>query len=173
MTGEKENGQKPLKLRAHDAEDMDVLAALLQDALVPLPDIAYRKREKRFVFVANRFLWSGADAEEPAAPAQAREGDAAFEDAEDPPPFERANCGVCFDRVTAVRFKGMPAQARDEILSLLTIKTEPSAITLIFAGEAMIRLEVSAIRCHLEDLGEGWPTRWQPQHAFDGEASAE
>ena len=162
--------RQPLKLRAHDAEDMDVLAALLQDALVPLPDMSYRKGDKRFVFVANRFLWPQAGKDAPSAPPP-QEGDAAFEDAEDPPPFERANCGVCFDRVTAVKFKGMPAKARDEILSLLTIKAEPRAITLIFAGEAMIRLEVSAIRCHLEDLGEVWPTRWQPQHAFDDDSS--
>jgi hypothetical protein len=36
---------------------------------------------------------------------------------------------------------------------------------LIFAGGAAIRLEVDGILCHLEDLGEPWPTRWQPAHA--------
>ena len=46
-----------LKLRAVDAEDLRVLAAVLQDALVPLGDIAYQKRQKRVVLVANRFLW--------------------------------------------------------------------------------------------------------------------
>ena len=48
---------KPLKLRAHDTEDMRVIAGILQDALVPLSDVTYLKGEKRFILVANRFRW--------------------------------------------------------------------------------------------------------------------
>ncbi len=163
----------PLKLRALDPQDMDVIAALLQDALVPLADMTFQKREKRFVFVANRFQWSRAEGA-PAAPPPVSEGqDAAFEDAADLPPFARANCGVSFEKVSAVRMKGIRPGAKDEILNLLTIKTEPKAITLIFAGEAMIRLEVSAIRARLEDIGEAWPTRWQPDHEEDAQKDEE
>jgi hypothetical protein len=28
-------------------------------------------------------------------------------------------------------------------------------------------LEVGKIRCHLDDLGEPWPTRWRPGHDID------
>lgn len=160
-------GDKPLKLRARDAQDMDVVAALLQDALVPLVDMAFLPKERRFVLVANRFRWQGdpEQDERPTAPEPLAEGeDAAFDD-DGRPPYERVNCGVCFDKVEKVRYRGLKPGGKDEILSLLTIKSEPGAITLIFAGEAAVRLEVQAIRCHLEDLGRPWPTRWRPHHA--------
>jgi hypothetical protein len=46
-----------LKLRAEDADDLAVLSACLQDALVPVRDLAYVADQKIFVFVANRFRW--------------------------------------------------------------------------------------------------------------------
>ena len=46
-----------LKLRAEDADDLAVLSACLQDALVPVRDLAYVPDQKIFVFVANRFRW--------------------------------------------------------------------------------------------------------------------
>jgi len=171
---------KPLKLRARDPVDMDVVAALLQDALVPLGDMKYLAKEKRFVLVANRFRWHGDPEEDPrpAAPEPQAEGeDAAFADeAGAAPPFERVNSGLCFDKVARVRYRGLAPGSKDEILSLLTITAQPDAITLIFAGEAAVRLEVDAIRCHLEDIGHPWPTRWRPQHDWEpaaGEKAAE
>ena len=41
------------------------------------------------------------------------------------------------------------------------------AVVLTFSGEAAIRLETSGLLCHLEDLGESWPTSWQPEHPGD------
>ncbi len=60
----------PLKLRAHDAEDLGALAACLQDALVPLADVVYLKAEKRFVMVANRFMWERGAQKAPAPMAE-------------------------------------------------------------------------------------------------------
>ncbi|WP_282606415.1 DUF2948 family protein [Pelagibius sp. Alg239-R121] len=186
---------KPLKLRAHDTEDMRVVAGVLQDALVPLSDVTYLKAEKRFVFVANRFRWETVDAEsggaaaEPAdvpvntapnaATAQAagdREPaaetgqealeleDASF--AEDAP-YERVNCGVCFDKVRNVQVRNIDMSQKDQILNLLTVASTDKAIALHFSDGGVIRLEVSAIRCHLEDLGEPWPTSSRPHHPMD------
>lgn len=53
-----------LKLRARDAADMDVLASCLQDSLVPVRDIAFLKKEKRFVMVFNRFKWEEVEDDE-------------------------------------------------------------------------------------------------------------
>ncbi|MEO3430906.1 DUF2948 family protein [Pelagibius sp. CAU 1746] len=169
MVEQEASDGKPLKLRARDPQDMDVLAALLQDALVPLGDMKYLPEEKRFVLVANRFLWHGdpAEDERPAAPRPLPEGeDAAFDDA-DQPPFERVNSGLCFDKVARVRYRGLKPGGDDDILNLLTITSDARSVTLIFAGEAAVRLEVEAIRCHLEDLGQPWPTRWRPHHDAD------
>lgn len=163
----------PLKLRARDPEDMDVIAALLQDALVPRADMAFLAKEKRFVMVANRFDWpheqdDPGSRSAPSQPAPTPEDqDAQFDDSDDSPPFERVNCGLCFDTVERVRFRGLTPDVKDEILNLLTVVTRPQSITLLFSGDAAIRLEVQEVNCHLEDLGRPWPTRWRPEHAED------
>ncbi len=152
-----------MKLRARDPEDMRIVAACLQDALVSLGEIAYLKREKRFVVIASRFRWEHRKDEARAFAAPESEEDASFED-EAPPPFERVHCGLCFDRVKRVRYQGLDPGEREQFLNLLTIEAEPRAVTLIFSDGVSIRLDVGAIACHLEDLGEPWPTRWRPAH---------
>ena len=59
--------------------------------------------------------------------------------------YERVNCGICFDRVRAVRFKGLDIRRKSQILNLLTLQSRADAITLVFAGGASIRLDVSGI----------------------------
>ncbi|TQV74434.1 DUF2948 family protein [Denitrobaculum tricleocarpae] len=175
---------KPMKLRAHDTEDMRVIAGVLQDALVPLSDVTYLKAEKRFVFVANRFRWetdSGPREQEAEAvrtpePAHASGagGEAAQDAAEaedasfaEETPYERVNCGVCFDKVRSVQVRNIDMSRKDQILNLLTVAAADNAIALHFSDGGVIRLEVSAYRCHLEDLGEPWPTSSRPHHPTD------
>ncbi len=165
----------PLKLRAHDGKDLRMLAACLQDALVPVSDIAYLKTGRRFVMVANRFKWeSGVPSALDSAPSPGpaartaepdREPDVEFEEAGGGALFERVNCAVTFDWVRSVRFRGLDLRRKGQIPNLLTLEAGPGTIALLFSGSAAIRLEVSDIRCHLEDLGEPWPTRWRPGHA--------
>ena len=47
----------PLKLRAMDDEDLGVVSAFLQDAIVPLAEMEFVPGEKRFALVASRFRW--------------------------------------------------------------------------------------------------------------------
>ncbi len=47
----------PLKLRGEDEDDLAVISAVLQDALVAVGEMAYFPEEARFVLVANRFRW--------------------------------------------------------------------------------------------------------------------
>ena len=163
--------EKPLRLRALDDVDLRTVAACLQDALVPLSEIAYLKGERRFVMVANRFRWESAPPAPPVSGAQPAK-DVRFADADGGARYQRVNCGVCIDRVQAVRFKGLDMRRKAQILNLLTLECQPGAITLIFAGGASIRLETSGIRCHLEDLGEPWPTHWRPSHPEDDNGPA-
>lgn len=150
---------------------MDVIAACVQDALVPLRDICWLKREKRFVMVVNRFMWERGAAEEGVAadlPFEASEaadaGDASFEDADARPTHWRCNSALVFDKVRKVQTERLDLEARDQFLNLLTIATEPKRITLYFSEGARLRLEISEVRCHLTDLGEPWPTWSVPRH---------
>ena len=134
-----------MKLSAVDQQDLAVLSAMLQDALVLIDDIAYFKEDGQFVLVANRFQWE-------ADRAGSKE-------------HARTTTGVTFSKVTAVKYKGVDRRNGDGLLSLLAIAAEPGALQLTFSGNAAIRLEVSEILCHLQDVGESWPTKWRPDHA--------
>ena len=147
-----------MRLRSADADDLRVLAACLEDALVPYGAMSYLPRQRRFAAVLNRFCWE-AETEADAT------GDV----------YQRVRCGVHFDSVLAVKTQGLERVSKNEVLSLLTIACDPgeegaATLTLVFAGGAAIRLEVECIDGHLEDLGEPWPAKHKPGH-FDDEQS--
>jgi hypothetical protein len=157
-----------LRLRAEDDEDLRIIAAVLQDSLVGMGEMEYLANEHRFALVANRFRWENCDLVENGSSSQPIQQVAAteVEDLAFLPchSYERVNCGVRFDGVEHVRCKGVDRHDRGRILELLTIDVEPEAVTLVFAGGAAIRLEGHSITCHLQDLGEPWPTTFRPQH---------
>ena len=142
-----------LRLRAEDSEDLAVISACLQDALVSLRDLAYDRDARTFVFVANRFRWEGGTA-----------------DGADRP-FERTLCAIEFAAIDGVAYRGFHRSEEDRILSLLAIRqttlSSGWAIDLEFAGGATIRLSAATIRCRARDFGEPWPTAWQPGHELD------
>lgn len=156
----------PLKLRVKDEEDLAVVAACLQDALVPIGDMSFLPQDRRFVMVANRFRWEAQGQPAPAASREAR--DVAFED-DAGPSYERVNCGVWIEGVRAVRTQGIDFRDRSRILDLLTLRKTDDGLLMIFAGDATVRLEIDGFAAFVEDIGEGWPTRWRPNHeAADG-----
>ena len=145
--------QTLLKLRAEDPEDLAVLSACLQDAVIAIRETTFLPGEQRCVFVANRVRWEDADRERPV------EGAAIY---------ERVHCGVCFDAVKAVRQLGLVQSRKGQIVSLLSIEQpEQGAIDLVFSAGIVIRLEVEQILCHVQDLDEPWPTQWRPSHPLE------
>ena len=84
-----------LKLSALDAEDLDVISAAVQDALVAVRDCAYFKDEKRFVLLLNRFRW---------------EADPSVESA-----HSRTHSALVFNEVTAVRHHDIPLGQPDRM----------------------------------------------------------
>ncbi len=161
-------GRSALKLRAEDAEDLRVIAACLQDALIPLSDVEFLPEEHRFLLVANRFRWENCDetADMPVISVEALT-DSTLEACTN---YERVNCGIRFNNVKNVRRRGFEQRDRGRILELLTMDVEPGAdgggqaVVLVFAGGAAIRLEGDHITCHVGDIGEPWPTQWRPYH---------
>jgi hypothetical protein len=150
---------KGLRLRAADAEDLAVISACLQDALVSVRDLAYDPAARTFVLVANRFRWESRDT-----------------DAREDAPFERILCGVAFDDIDGVAYRGFHRSEEDRILALLAIRPifaqNPGGppggeILLEFAAGVTIRLSAAAISCRARDFGQPWPTPWQPGHPLD------
>ena len=143
-----ESDHTPLKLRAADLKDLSVVAAMVQDALAPIGDIAYLADESRFVMALNRFRWEAA--------AEARDADGK--------PYQRVHAGLRFDKVRSVQFRNIDREDRGRYLELLTIACDEGRVVLHFAGGAAIRLEVDELVCTLGDLDEPWPTAWKPEH---------
>ncbi|MEZ5831497.1 MAG: DUF2948 family protein [Dongiaceae bacterium] len=159
----------PIKIIARDAEDLAVVSACLQDALIPLTEMRYLPQERRFIMVANRFRWERA--------AQGNHGsaadpgkDAAFDSDvdEDFGSLQRTNSGICIDRVLAVRSRNIDRSRPDDFLSLLSVQLDGNRLSFFFAGGGVIQVEIEALSLYLSDLGKAWPTQWQPDHALGG-----
>jgi hypothetical protein len=140
-----------VKLQALDAEDLAVISAHSQDAVVRVAELAYRPRERRFAIVANRFDWTSAGTGKRATP------------------HERRRAGLRFERVQKVQFSGFDRGSVDAVLVLLAIQFQPGEapagqIILQFAAGAAIRLDVDYIEAELKDLGAVWSTANMPDH---------
>ena len=141
-----------LKLTALDADDLGVISAACQDALVAVRDCAYFKDEKRFVLLLNRFRW---------------EADPTVEAA-----YSRTHSALVFNEVTAVRHHEIPLDEPDRMLELLALVLDyrgdgDRSVTLRFAAGRAIRLEIARLACHLGDVGEPWATPWKPAHPVE------
>lgn len=156
-------GSRPgLRLRAKDGEDLAVISACLQDALVAVRDLAFDSDERTFILVANRLRWEDCSA---GAQAETRTGDM----------FERTLCGLEFGEIDNVAYRGFRRGEVDRILSLLAIQPGAAApdtaagmtIDLEFAAGATIRMATASISCRVRDFGEPWPALWLPDHALE------
>ena len=144
---------KLLKLIALDKEDLGVLSAHLQDAVMKVGDMAYLPKEKRLALVLNRFDWEKVH------------GSGNGQDQR----RERRQSALRFERVLKARLQNIRLEAKRDVLALLAIQFEPTEdpagrVTLVFAGGAAIQLDVECIEAELKDLGPAWRTRSQPSH---------
>jgi hypothetical protein len=137
-----------LKLSAEDEEDLQVIAAVLQDAIVPLCDMQYCPDEKRFVMVVHRFRWDEAKNAE----------------ASEAPCFERVHCALEIEGVEGVQKHCFEGAANCGLLDLLTLMPENGCLKLVFAGGAELKLKLGAWRLRIEDFGEPWPAGHRPCH---------
>ncbi|MEN3930181.1 DUF2948 family protein [Microvirga sp. W0021] len=125
-----------LKLIALDADDLEVISAHLEDSLIRLGDMVYLPKEKKFVFTTQRMDWETSQPDDP----------------------HYNLTGVHFERVTAVRSRGLDLSNKDATLCLLAIvfneKDKPSGTaTLVFTRYVEIELEIECIEVQMKDLG--------------------
>lgn len=140
-----------LKLIALDQEDLQVVAAATQDAVLRVQDMGFAKADRRFALLLNRFAWEAGDSRGRG---------------------QRKRAALHFDRVTNVRVAGIDTNARDGVLSLLSIafaETDPPSgvVELRFAGGGTVRLDVEVLEARLQDLGAAWAARATPRHDLD------
>lgn len=146
-----DGAEGPLSLRAESAADLGVLAALVQDAVLPVTEIRYEPKARRLSMLINRFRWE----DKVAAEAERR-------------PYERVQSLLVLSDVTQVASQGFDRKAADLVLSLLDIAFEPGAegvgrVVITLAGDGAIAAGVECLTVDLRDV-----TR--PYRAVSGQA---
>ena len=139
-----------LKLIALDDQDLSIVSAHVQDAVMKVSDLEYLPAAKRFVLTMNRFAW------------EAKSG--LFRQHN-----ERRQSVLHFDRVLGVKTSGIQRDKPAEVLSLLAISfiaiSKPAGIVeLVFSGGGTIMLDVECIEARLADVGGSWEATSRPVH---------
>jgi hypothetical protein len=139
-----------LKLVALDEEDLAIISAHVQDAVMKVENLDYVRATKQFVLTMNRFAWE-------AAAGGRRASD------------ERRQSVLSFGRVLSAKVHGIDPKKKEEVLSLLALRFLPSdapagIVELLFSGDGTIRLEVECIETRLTDMGGAWRASARPTH---------
>lgn len=149
-----DGAERPLHLAAQDAEDLQVISALVQDAVFPLSEVRYDRAQRRFALLINRFRWEDV----PAAERRNR-------------PFERVQAVLVFDDVMQVARQGIDPRDKDMVLSILSVGFVPGddgtgRIELVLAGDGAIALSVEALSVTLRDVTRPYlaPSGKAPAH---------
>lgn len=134
----------PLKLLAQDAEDLAVISAALQDAVVKLGDISYEPSARQLTISLNRYRWEAGRR-------------------------ERIRSAFQLAGVQKVESRNLRRGPSDAVVNVLAVSFAPGeapggAITLQFAGDGDLRAEVECVEAVLADVSQPWPTPRTPLH---------
>ena len=152
-----DGGERPLRLLAMDADDLQVVSALTQDAVFPITEMTWQKRRRRFALLLNRLRWE--DTERATAPGRQ---------------VERVQSVLTFGDIEKVQTSGVNRAEKDMVLSLLSIAFESAddgtgRVLLTLAGDGAIALDVEALEVTLEDVTRPYvaPSHHTPHHPED------
>jgi hypothetical protein len=149
-----EGGEKPLNLGALDAEDLQIISSLVQDAVLPVTEIQWNAKARRLGLLINRIRREDVDA----ARQRGR-------------PVERVQSLVFIDNVLGVASQGIDRSDKDMILQVLAVSFDPGEdaagqVVLTLAGDGALRAEVEALEVGLRDVTRPYlaPSGKLPDH---------
>lgn len=133
---------EPLRLLAEDADDLHIISAALQDAILRPMDIVWERSARRVTLALSRFCWECGGT--------------------------RVMAAMQFGDVSAVKSRRLP-RGPESPLELLAMDFEPSEapggrVIMMFAGGGDLRIDVECLDAVLTDLSERWPARIAPTH---------
>ena len=149
-----DGGDRPLRLKALDSDDLAVMSSLTQDAVFPASEMRWDRKARRFALLLNRFRWEDA----PNAKIGKRS-------------VERVQAVMSIEDVMSVKSQGVQAGDADTIMSLLSVSFEPSTdgmgrVLMTLSGDGAIAIEVEALEIMLADVTRPYiaPSKSVPQH---------
>ena len=152
-----DGAEKPLRLIARGADDLQVISALVQDAVLTGADMQFARAKRRFSLLLNRYRW-----EDPESARGTR--------------AERVRCVLDFADVRGVSAQGIERD-KDTVLSLLSVTFEaegdeiegiagPGRVVLTFAGDGAVALSAECLEVTLADVTRPYraPSGVVPHH---------
>ncbi|MEM7711439.1 MAG: DUF2948 family protein [Pseudomonadota bacterium] len=139
---------RPLQLWATDAEDLQVVSALCQDAVLQASDMRWRRGDRTLALLLNRFRW---------------------ENGVRTP--ERVRTLLIATDIRQVRGQGVVPGDADTVLSLLSVEWVPGedadgTLRLTFAGDGVVEAGAECLDLTLRDVTKpyGAPSGKAPDH---------
>ena len=137
---------EPLRLLAEDADDLHIISAALQDAILRPVDIVWEPQARRVTLALSRFCWECGGT--------------------------RVMSAMQFGDVLSVKSRRLP-RGPEHALELLAMDFEPGEapggrVIMMFAGGGDLRIDVECLDAVLTDLSERWPAKVAPTHLAEG-----
>ncbi len=149
-----EAAEKALNLIAQDQDDLRILSALSQDAVLTVGDMRYDGRKRQVSLLVNRFRWE----DRLAAEREKR-------------PYERVRTLIAVEDVRRARIQGLKREALDTVIALMAMEFAPGqdgtgTLTLTFSGDGAVALDVEALEVTLTDVTRPYiaPSQKVPDH---------
>ncbi len=139
---------RPLALWATDVEDLKVVSALCQDAILSASDMRWLRSERKLALLINRFRWEHGTRTP-----------------------ERVQSLLTVSDVTSVRGQGVAPGDAETVLSLLQVAWEgddevAGRLQLIFAGDGVAEARCDCLDVTLRDVTRSYaaPSGRAPEH---------
>ena len=145
---------RPLNLGAQDAEDLQVISSLTQDAVLTVDDLKWSRAERQLVFLLKRFRWEDVEL--------------AKQQGRDP---ERVQSLLVIQNATGLASQGIDRKQVDIVLSLMSVEFSGAEdgvgdLILTFSGDGALKVQVDGLDVALRDVTRPYvaPSKQVPNH---------
>ncbi|MDB2662977.1 DUF2948 family protein [Paracoccaceae bacterium] len=145
---------RPLNLGAQDAEDLQVISSLTQDAVLTVDDLKWSRAERQLVFLLKRFRWEDVEL--------------AKQQGRDP---ERVQSLLVIQNATGLASQGIDRKQADIVLSLMSLEFSGAVdgvgdLILTFSGDGALKVQVDGLDVALRDVTRPYvaPSKQVPDH---------
>lgn len=145
---------RPLNLGAQDAEDLQVISSLTQDAVLTVDDLKWNRAERQVVTLLKRFRWEDVEL--------------AKQQGRDP---ERVQSLLVIQNATGLASQGIDRKRADIVLSLMSLEFSGAVdgvgdLILTFSGDGALKVQVDGLDVALRDVTRPYvaPSKQVPNH---------
>ena len=145
---------RPLNLGAQDAEDLQVISSLTQDAVLTVDDLKWSRAERQLVFLLKRFRWEDVEL--------------AKQQGRDP---ERVQSLLVIQNATGLASQGIDRKEADIVLSLMSLEFSGAVdgvgdLIITFSGDGALKVQVDGLDVALRDVTRPYvaPSKQVPNH---------